>query len=56
MYIGGEEGVSLSSGFFLFSYYTNCVSINGMNLLHTGNVENMGVMFLNCNAITELDL
>ena len=40
---------------FIFSYFTNLVSIN-FNNFNTTNVTNMGKMFLNCISLTNLNL
>lgn len=56
LYIGAEGKITVSDGYALFSEYTNCTSITGLNNLSTYEVTNMSRMFSNLTSITGLDV
>lgn len=55
LYIGGDGGVSLSSGSQLFRGYTNMEEIHFNSCLDTGSVSDMSYMFYECQNLTVLD-
>ena len=56
LYIGAEGKITASDGYALFSEYSNCTSITGLNNLSTYEVTNMSRMFSNLTSITSLDV
>ena len=57
LYIGQDGGVIANTdSSYLFSGYTNLLSIDGLDNLDTSNVENMIGMFNGCKSITSLKL
>ena len=56
LYIGGYGGVTAYSGYSLFSYYTSCISIDGLNKLDTSIATTFANMFAYSTALTALDL
>ena len=56
LYIGGNGGVRVSSGEYLFAKYTACTNIIGLNKLKTSFVTSMNSMFSSCSSLTSLDL
>ena len=58
LYIGGNYQVLQAPEdlYNFFAGYTNCTSINGLNILDTTNVTDMSFMFYNCKILEQLDL
>ena len=56
LHIAADGNIIASSGRYLFTYYTSCTEIQGLNKLDTSNVTNMGSMFYQCDSLTSLDL
>ncbi len=56
-YIQGDGGVLANqNSSYLFSNFSNLVSIDGLEKLNTSNVTNMGSMFKNCSSLEFLDI
>ena len=56
-YIQGDGGVLANqNSSYLFSNFSNLVSIDGLEKLNTINVTNMGSMFNNCSSLEFLDI
>lgn len=54
--IGCEETIVASNGINLFSNYTNCTSITGLENLDTSSVESMANMFEDCSSLASLEV
>mgnify|MGYP004533478741 CR=1 FL=1 len=56
-YIQGDGGVLANqNSSYLFSNFSNLVSIDGLEKLNTSNVTNMGSMFEECSSLEFLDV
>ena len=56
-YIGANSDVIVAStGRNLFSNYSACTSITGLDILDTSSVTNMSFMFNGCSGLTSLDV
>ena len=56
LYIGGDGGVDLTDGSYLFYRYSNVEEIDFNSCVYTGDVEYMSYMFAQCISLTSLDL
>jgi len=56
VYIGGENGVILSSATCLFGGYSRCTNIYGMENLNSSYAKEAARMFWNCKKLETVDL
>lgn len=56
VYFVSNGPIELLNGKYMFSSFSKCKRINGIELLDTSKVTNMFGMFSNCNELKELDL
>ena len=56
LYIGGDGGVDLADGNYLFAFFSNVEEINFNSCVYTDNVTDMSRMFCGCSSLVNLDL
>ena len=56
LYIQGNDLIYISSGYCLFSNFSNLNTIEGMEYVDTSQMTNMFMMFYGCSSLTNLEL
>lgn len=56
LHIGAMGSVIASDVAYIFSGYTECASIEGLDTMDMSMIDDMSYMFADCSALTELDV
>ncbi len=56
LYVVASDTIEMTVGLDMFSHYTNCTSIEGMEYLNTSKITDMSWMFCDSSSITSIDI